>query len=187
MRHLKHRQQLGVKKAHRHALMGNLAAALITHGRIQTTLAKAKALRPFIEKIITMARKAKKAEPARSVYLRRLAISRVRDKEAVKILFNDKADQFMNRNGGYTRIYKLGPRRGDAAEMALIEFIAADDKGYSSPSGNGKKSQDEKEPKDPVAKEKEKVTKATVKVEKKVSKEAEKVAEKKPKAKKAEK
>lgn len=112
--------------------MANLAVALITHGRIQTTLAKAKALRPFIEKIITMARKAKKADPARSVHLRRQAIARIRDKVAVKTLFNEKVDEFVNRNGGYTRIYKLVPRRGDAADMAIIEFIAGDDQGYGS-------------------------------------------------------
>ncbi len=176
MRHLKQRHRLGVEKEHRLALMANLAVALITHGRIQTTLAKAKALRPFIEKIITLARKAKKAEPARAVHLRRLAISRIRDKVAVKTLFNEKVDQFTNRNGGYTRIYKIGPRRGDAAEMAIIEFIAADDQGYRS-------IRSESDPAEEV-----KATKSIVKkAPKKSSKKTEGATGKKPKAEKAEK
>ncbi len=144
MRHLKQRHRLGVEKEHRLALMANLAVALITHGNIRTTLAKAKALRPYVEKIITLAKKAKEAEPARAVHLRRLAISRIRDKAAVKTLFNEKVDQFVNRNGGYTRIYKLGPRRGDAAEMAIIEFIAGDDQGYGSTRGEPKPAQEVK-------------------------------------------
>ena len=176
MRHLKHRHQLGVKKAHRLAKMANLAVAIITHGRIKTTLAKAKALRPFIEKIITMARKAKKAEPARAVYLRRLAISRIRDKVAVKTLFNEKVDQFANRNGGYTRIYKLGPRRGDAADMAIIEFIAADDQGYRSTGSESELVQEEKAGPESGTKAPEKTSKKT-----------ERAAEKKPKAGKVEK
>ncbi len=159
MRHLKQRHRLGVEKEHRLALMANLAVALITHGRIQTTLAKAKALRPYIEKIITMAKKAKEAEPARAVHLRRLAISRIRDKVAVKTLFNDKVDQFVNRNGGYTRIYKLGPRRGDAAEMAIIEFIAGDDQGYGSTRGEPKQAQEVKAGPDSGAKALKKTSK----------------------------
>lgn len=123
MRHLKHRHELGVKKAHRPALMANLAIALIKEGRIKTTLAKAKALRPFIEKLITLAKRGSLAD-------RRLASSRIRSKEAVQILFNDKVSEFKDRPGGYTRIYKLGNRIGDAAEMALIELIPAADEGY---------------------------------------------------------
>ena len=136
--------------------MANLAVALITHGRIQTTLAKAKALRPFIEKIITMARKAKKADPARAVHLRRQAIARIRDKVAVKTLFNEKVDEFVNRNGGYTRIYKLVPRRGDAADMAIIEFIAGDDQGYGSSRGEPESAQEVKADADSGAKAAEK-------------------------------
>lgn len=132
MRHRKHRFQLGVKKEHRVALMGNLAAALFEHGRIRTTLAKAKALRPFAEKIITLAKQAEATDDrARKVHLRRLAIARVRDKDAVAKLFNERASEFMNRSGGYTRIYKLVPRTGDAADMAIIELIGADDEGYN--------------------------------------------------------
>ncbi len=113
-------------------MMGNLAVALITHGRIQTTLTKAKALRPFIEKIITFAKKAEAAnDTARKLHYRRLAISRVRDKKAVAKLFDERASEFTERNGGYTRIYKVGQRLGDAAEMALIELIDGNDEGYS--------------------------------------------------------
>ncbi|MCD8481778.1 MAG: 50S ribosomal protein L17 [Verrucomicrobia bacterium] len=131
MRHLKHRHQLGRKKEHRSALMSNLAAALLTHGRIKTTLPKAKALRPFVEKIITLAKKAQTATPERALAYRRLAIARVRDTEAVATLFNKRATEFVDRNGGYTRIYKLGVRVGDAAEMAVIQLIPAADEGYA--------------------------------------------------------
>ena len=112
--------------------MGNLAVALITHGRIQTTLAKAKALRPFIEKVITLAKKAETAnDAARKLHFRRLAIARVRDKKAVALLFDERASEFTERTGGYTRIYKLGQRIGDAAEMAMIELIDGNDEGYA--------------------------------------------------------
>jgi large subunit ribosomal protein L17 len=130
MRHLKHRFQLGRKKEHRAALMSNLGAALLRHGRIQTTLPKAKALRPFIEKVITLSKKAEGASPERALHYRRLALSRVRDKDAVATLFNERASTFTKRDGGYTRIYKLGTRIGDAAEMAVIQLIPAEDEGY---------------------------------------------------------
>lgn len=130
MRHLKHRFQLGRKKEHRVALMSNLGAALLRHGKIQTTLPKAKALRPFVEKVITLAVKASKATPEQALHYRRQAISKVRDKDAVAILFNERAEMFTERPGGYTRIYKLGNRLGDAAEMAVIQLIPAEDEGY---------------------------------------------------------
>ena len=132
MRHLKHHQSLGVTREHRAALLSNLAAALIRHGRIETTLTKARALRPFIEKVITKAKKAAAAaEKKDSVHLRRVALTKVRDEDAITLLFNEKAAQFAKRTGGYTRIYKLAPRRiGDSAEMALIEFVGAEDPGY---------------------------------------------------------
>lgn len=131
MRHLKHRHHLGRTKEHREALMANLAMALIKHGRIETTLPKAKALRPFVEKLITLAKKAENAPKEQALHLRRLALARIRDKEAVKLLFSERVKEFIARPGGYTRIYKLGARIGDAAEMALICFIAADDEGYA--------------------------------------------------------
>jgi len=132
MRHSKKRHKLGVSGPHRLALLANLSIALITHGRIKTTLAKAKALRPFIEKIITMAKKAKVSNEAeRKLHFRRLAISRLNNPAAVAKLFDDRVSEFMERPGGYTRIYKLGQRIGDAAEMALIELIDGNDEGYT--------------------------------------------------------
>jgi len=124
MRHRKHSNSLGVTKEHRSALMANLAASLIKKGRIQTTLKKAKALRPFVEPLVTLAKKG-------DLHHRRIALSRLRDREAVRLLFSERVTEFARRSGGYTRIYKLGDRRvGDAAEMALIEFVGADDAGY---------------------------------------------------------
>ena len=137
MRHTKHPASLGLTVEHRRALLSNMAASLITHGRIETTLAKAKALRPFIEKVITKAKKAAaKTEKKDALHLRRLALSDVRDEAAVTKLFNELHKDFAARNGGYTRIYKLGQQRlGDAAEMALIEFVKADDPGYKKSKG----------------------------------------------------
>lgn len=133
MRHGKHRYILNVKKEHRFALMANLAVALFTHSRIQTTLAKAKALRPFAEKIITLAKKAAATEDkAEKLHYRRLAISRIRDEKAVALLFDTKVQEFVNRAGGYIRVYKLVSRRGDASSMGLIELIDASDEGYRS-------------------------------------------------------
>jgi large subunit ribosomal protein L17 len=132
MRHNKHHASLGVTREHRRAMLSNLAASLITHGRIQTTLTKAKALRPFVERVITKAKQAAaKTEKKDAVHLRRLALSDVRDETAITKLFNETHKEFTNRNGGYTRIYKLGAQRqSDAAELALIEFVKADDPGY---------------------------------------------------------
>jgi large subunit ribosomal protein L17 len=135
MRHRKHSNQLGLTKEHRLAVMANMSSSLIKEGKIKTTLKKAKALRPFVEKVITLAKKG-------SLHDRRMAIARVRDTDAVHMLFDERAEQFANRTGGYTRIYKIGTRIGDAAEMALIELIEADDEGYgnkSKPSAKAKK------------------------------------------------
>ncbi len=133
-------------------MLSNLAAALIRHGRIQTTLAKARALRPFVEKVITKAKRAAAAaEKKDAIHLRRLALRKVRDEDAVTLLFNEKAAQFAQRPGGYTRIYKLSPRRiGDAAEMALIELVGAEDSGYKKSSrsrrGAGRKEEEKAAP-----------------------------------------
>ena len=124
MRHLKHRHQLGVKKEHRQAIMASLTSALFRHDRIQTTIGYAKALRPFAEKVITLAKKAAETEDtAKKLHLRRQALSKVRDESAVHFLFADKVQKFLKRQGGYIRIYKLVPRVGDAAEMAIIELV----------------------------------------------------------------
>jgi len=132
MRHKKHRASLGVTREHREAMLSNLAVGLITHGRIKTTLTKAKALRPFVEKVVTKAKQASaKTDKKDALHLRRLALRDVRNPEIIDLLFNEKVKEFANRPGGYTRIYKLGAQRqGDAAEMALIEFVKADDPGY---------------------------------------------------------
>ena len=131
MRHKNRKHKLGASGPHRAAMMGNLSVALITHARIETTLSKARALRPFVEKIITLAKKAEKSKDAASkLHLRRLAIARMRDKAAVSKLFDELVGEFTERNGGYTRIYKLGQRVGDAAEMSLIELIDGSDEGY---------------------------------------------------------
>jgi large subunit ribosomal protein L17 len=132
MRHNKHRASLGVTREHRAAMLSNMAASLIEHGKIQTTLVKAKALRPFIEKVVTKAKKASVAtEKKDALHLRRMALKDVRNETAIAKLFNETVKEFANRPGGYTRIYKLGTLgRNDAAEMAQIEFIKADDPGY---------------------------------------------------------
>ncbi len=132
MRHNKHHASLGVSREHRAAMLSNLAASLIEHGKIQTTLTKAKALRPFVEKVITKAKKASVATDKKdALHLRRMALKDVRNETAIATLFNEKVKEFANRPGGYTRIYKLGTLgRNDAAEMAQIEFVKADDPGY---------------------------------------------------------
>jgi len=141
MRHRKHKHLLGVKSAHRLSLLANLCSALIENGRIRTTLAKAKALRPFAEKIITLAKKSHLAEDkTKKLHFRRLAIARIRNKKAVKKLFDELAESFVDRPGGYTRIYKLAtPRLGDAADMALIELVEASDEGYAKKKSKKKK------------------------------------------------
>ena len=173
-------------------MMGNLAVALITHGRIQTTLTKAKALRPFIEKVITLAKKAEAAnDAARKLHFRRLAISRVRDKQAVAKLFDELVTEFTARSCGYTRIYKIGQRVGDAAEVALIELIDGNDEGYSKkPAKKAAKKATKKaakkeeapaaeETEAPAAEEKKPVKKAAKKAAKKTAKKAAKKATKK--------
>ncbi len=133
MRHNKHRSSLGVTREHRAAMLSNMGASLIIHGRIKTTLTKAKALRPFVEKVITKAKKAAATDARRkdALHLRRLALADVRDETRSTLLFNEKCKEFANRPGGYTRIYKLSQQRlGDAAELALIEFVKAEDTGY---------------------------------------------------------
>jgi len=148
MRHNKHHATLGVTREHRAAMLSNMATSLIEHGRIQTTLTKAKALRPFIEKAITKAKRAAaKSEKKDQIHLRRLVLADIRDEDAVTKLFNETHKEFANRSGGYTRIYKLGQQRiSDAAELALIEFVKADDQGYKK-SKSSKKAKAKKGPK----------------------------------------
>lgn len=120
MRHLYHKAHLNRTASHRKALFGNLSAALFTNKRIITTLGKAKYARQFAERMITFARSGDVAD-------RRHVLRFIRDKQAVKVLFDELGPHFKNRNGGYTRIIKLGSRRGDAAPMAILELVGFGD------------------------------------------------------------
>ena len=127
MRHHRKGRKFGRDAAHRDALMMNLAAALIEHGRIKTTLMKAKSLRPYVEKLITTARKGdlhSRRIVMTKLHMADTASSRKAGKQTVmKKLMEDVAPRFADRPGGYTRIIKIGPRPGDAAPMAFIEFV----------------------------------------------------------------
>jgi large subunit ribosomal protein L17 len=116
MRHGKKHNHLGRTTSHRKAMLSNMATSLILHKRITTTLAKAKALRVFVEPILTKSK-------SDTTHSRRTAFSYLQDKDAVSILFRDIAEKIANRPGGYTRIIKMENRLGDNAEMALIELV----------------------------------------------------------------
>ena len=117
MRHQKTRNKLSRDSAHRKSLLMNLSKEIIEHERIKTTEAKAKAVKPEIEKLITLAKRA-------DLHARRQALSALsQDKFAVHKLFVEVAPRYANRDGGYTRILKLGPRRSDATEMVFIELV----------------------------------------------------------------
>jgi len=116
MRHRRKTVRLQRRDAHRRSLLSNQACALIEHGRIRTTLAKAKAIRPIVEKLVTLAK-------SDSVHARRTAFSFLRQKDSVKQLFDTVAPAVGDRPGGYTRITKLGARMTDSAEMAYIEWV----------------------------------------------------------------
>ena len=116
MRHQRTGKKLGRDAAHRKALYANLAGALIEHGRIRTTEAKAKAVKPFAEQMITLGRRG-------DLHARRQALSVLRSQEAVHKLFADVGPRMAERPGGYSRIVKLGHRPGDAAEMVYLELV----------------------------------------------------------------
>ncbi len=117
MRHQRKTVKLGRSQAHRDSLLANQVCSLIEHHRIKTTLAKAKAVRPLAEKMITLGKK-------KTLHARRTALSRLHHNErAVKRLFEEVAPRAATREGGYTRIIKLGQRKSDAAPMALIEWV----------------------------------------------------------------
>ena len=116
MRHARSGKKLGRDSAHRKALYSNLAGALIEHGRIRTTEAKAKAVKPFAEQMITLGKRG-------DLHARRQALAELRSRDVVEILFDDVAPRFAERPGGYSRIVRLGPRLGDAAEMAYLELV----------------------------------------------------------------
>ena len=119
MRHGKSGRKLGVKTQHRHAMFANMAAALIKHEQIETTLPKAKELRGVVEKLITLGKKG-------GLSNRRLAMSRLRDEKMVKKLFETLSKRYQDRNGGYTRVLKAGFRYGDNAPVAIIELVDRD-------------------------------------------------------------
>ncbi|TLS65545.1 50S ribosomal protein L17 [Mariprofundus erugo] len=116
MRHRKHRGSLGLPTGHRRALLANLATALLTHGRIETTEPKARAVRPYVEKLISLGKRG-------DLHARRQALAKLRYRPIVDVLFNDVAAACSDRTGGYTRIIKTGFRAGDAAPMAIIELV----------------------------------------------------------------
>jgi large subunit ribosomal protein L17 len=116
VRHHRSGKKLGRDSAHRKALYSNLAGSLIEHGRIKTTVAKAKAVKPVVEKMITLGRRGDLAA-------RRQALAYLRSNDVVHMLFADVAPRFEDRPGGYTRIVRLGPRAGDGAEMVYLELV----------------------------------------------------------------
>lgn len=124
MRHRVRGKKLGLNPNQRKRLHLSLATALLMHGRIETTRAKADFIRSDVEKLITLAKRSKQMDnPARLVHAQRIAASRLNnDRELVSKLFNEIAPRFENRAGGYTRVLKLGQRKGDAAEMVLLEL-----------------------------------------------------------------
>jgi ribosomal protein L17 len=128
MKHRIKQRKLGKTSSHRQAMLANMAASLIKHEQITTTLAKAKALRPFVEKNITLARKGGLAN-------RRRAAANIRDEAQAQKLFDTLGARYKDRNGGYTRIMKAGFRYGDAAPMAVIELVDRDPSAKGQDSG----------------------------------------------------
>ena len=117
MRHRKKGRQLSRTRSHRKATLRNMATSLFRHERIETTTAKAKELRPYAERLITLARRG-------DVHSQRLAATKIQDRQVLGKLFDDIAPRYAERPGGYTRVLKLGNRKGDAAEMSLIELVS---------------------------------------------------------------
>ena len=116
MRHAKQGRKLGTDSSHRKAMLGSLVCSLIEHGRIKTTVSKAKEARPLAEKMITLGKRG-------DLDARRQAIARLHSKDVVHTLFSEVAPKFSDRPGGYTRIVRIGPRQGDAAEMVFLELV----------------------------------------------------------------
>jgi large subunit ribosomal protein L17 len=119
MRHGAAYRKLGRTTSHRTAMFANMAASLIKHEQIVTTLPKAKELRPFVEKLVTLAKRG-------DLHARRIAISRVRDQDQVRKLFDTLGPRYREREGGYIRVLKAGFRYGDNAPLAVIEFVDRD-------------------------------------------------------------
>ena len=128
MRHKLSGRKLGRKTGHRNALLRNMAAALIKHEQITTTLPKAKELRPYVEKLITLAKRG-------GLSNRRLAMSRLGDEAQLKKLFDILAERYADRDGGYPRVRRAGVRAGDAVQMAIIELVDRDEDAKGQDSG----------------------------------------------------
>ena len=128
MRHGISQRKLSRKSGHRKALFRNMSAALVKHEQIVTTAAKAKELRPYIEKLVTLAKRG-------GLSNRRLAMSRLGDETQLKKLFDVIAERYKDRDGGYTRVIKMSPRASDAAPMAVIEFVDRDEDARGQDSG----------------------------------------------------
>lgn len=116
MNHNNNWRRLGRDSSHRRAMLNNLSKSLIKNDRIETTLTRAKELRRVVEKLVTLGKKG-------SIHNRRNAFAKLREADLVSKLFNDIAPKYAERNGGYTRIIRLAPRRGDGAQMSIIEFV----------------------------------------------------------------
>ena len=147
MRHRKKVKKLGRPTGHRKALLRNLAAQIIQHHEIKTTLAKAKAARSFVERLITYAKND-------TVHARRLAFKQLQNRTLVKKLFDEIGPAFEDRNGGYTRVIKLGQRRGDGAEIAILQLVGFETSLVSAPTKSKKKKAAPKEEKAPAKEEK---------------------------------
>lgn len=169
MRHQKKTVRLGRKAEHRKALLANQVCSLIEHRRIKTTLAKAKAVRPIAEKMVTLGKNG-------SIHARRTAFATLRQKDAVKTLFDEIAPASTDRNGGYTRIIRLGQRHSDSASMALIEWVDATIVVEEKPAEDKKdKKKEQKTEAKPETKTKEpKTEKAEAKAEEKTAEEPKK-------------
>ena len=136
MRHGISQRKLSRKSGHRKALFRNMSQALIKHEQIETTLPKAKELRPYIEKLVTLAKRG-------GLSNRRLAQARLLDETQLKKLFDVLAERYSDRDGGYTRIIKAGYRASDSAQMAIIEFVERDEDAKGQDSGPNMAEQDE--------------------------------------------
>ena len=158
MRHLKAGRKFGRTSAHRKALFRNLVGALIERERISTTLAKAKELRGKVERTITLGKKG-------TLHARRQAFKLAPQKEAVQKVFGPLADRYANRPGGYTRIIKIGPRRGDNASMVFIELVDREGENTTQKQEAQKKTTTKKETKPKVTEKKETKPKVTEKKE----------------------
>ena len=165
MRHRKSVKKLGRTAAHRKATLSNLSSALIERKHIMTTVAKAKAVRPFVEKLITMAKK-------QTIHARRMTFAVLHQQRIVKILFDEVAPRYLDRPGGYTRIVKLGNREGDGAPIAVLELVGFE---------TAMKKKKEKEEKAAAEEKKKKKSKEKGEAKKESGKESEEAASEKKK------